>query len=683
MTSRPTAVAPRHRRRPRRAAPGGAPGGLHRTDLDRRTPAPSQPAPCATGRGGDGHGLAAPTPEATIAPPSPSPTPAPSPRRPRPRRGRAAGPDRRARPGRRRRAVPVRPAGGSRSWLRGRPHPAEALAHARRRRDDLRRPRSLPGTSTRPSSPSSPELARPRPTARARPPAGEPGRELTVTAFDRPIPSFLLRSAVELALAAIPQVRDPRYRELTIDGSPALRVDFMITLGEGGERTTYRATQVVPAPRRRDPPAHGRDPEGRADRGADRIVTQPRARLGPEPPGRRPSGPRGRCVASGDGRPPRGARAVRRRCSLAAAPEPWDYLPMPEVRPGPPWAMAEMIAAEPALAERIRQRLLADGVAAALADAGARGRGRRARGHRDRLRDVRARGAGHGRDAPRRVARGRAARPRDRSRPRRSSSRRTPPAGGLVIGVSHEGGTAATIAALDAAAGGAARGRRCSPRAPGAPAAALADIVAGDRRARPQLVPHGRLRVADRRRGGRRRGLLAGTPTGRRGAPRARSADGIEAAHASDGDGHARDLSIGRAIADASHLLVVGVRRGPGHGPRADAQGRGGACVPSAMRDLETFLHGHLPATGASTALVLVLTRPRRRPSARTRRARQALAAAGAAGIRCGGDPRRRAPPPRSPTTLDAGRPDRRPGGAVAARRRRGAAGRRRRRSSS
>src|ERR671929_96891 len=32
------------------------------------------------------------------------------------------------------------------------------------------------------------------------------------------------------------------------------------------------------------------------------------------------------------------------------------------------------------------------------------------------------------------------------------------------------------------------------------------------------------------------------------------------------------------------------------------------AWIPSAMRDLETFLHGHLPATGEDTAVVLVLT---------------------------------------------------------------------------
>ena len=57
--------------------------------------------------------------------------------------------------------------------------------------------------------------------------------------------------------------------------------------------------------------------------------------------------------------------------------------------------------------------------------------------------------------------------------------------------------------------------------------------------------------------------------------------------------------------------------------------------VPAAMRDLETFLHGHLPATGTETALVLILT-DRAGLEARATRARQALAAAAATGIRAG-----------------------------------------------
>ena len=58
------------------------------------------------------------------------------------------------------------------------------------------------------------------------------------------------------------------------------------------------------------------------------------------------------------------------------------------------------------------------------------------------------------------------------------------------------------------------------------------------------------------------------------------------------------------------------------------------AYVPSATRDLETLLHGHLPATGPDTALVLVLLE-RGGLDARVRRAQQALAAAAVTGVRC------------------------------------------------
>ena len=54
--------------------------------------------------------------------------------------------------------------------------------------------------------------------------------------------------------------------------------------------------------------------------------------------------------------------------------------------------------------------------------------------------------------------------------------------------------------------------------------------------------------------------------------------------------------------------------------------------LPSAYRDLETFLHGHLPATGPETGLVLVLA-DRAGRAERLGRARQALAAAQVVGI--------------------------------------------------
>ena len=52
------------------------------------------------------------------------------------------------------------------------------------------------------------------------------------------------------------------------------------------------------------------------------------------------------------------------------------------------------------------------------------------------------------------------------------------------------------------------------------------------------------------------------------------------------------------------------------------------------MRDLETLLHGHLPATDATTGVVLVLC-DRRADAGRTARAKVALQACARIGIAC------------------------------------------------
>ncbi len=54
------------------------------------------------------------------------------------------------------------------------------------------------------------------------------------------------------------------------------------------------------------------------------------------------------------------------------------------------------------------------------------------------------------------------------------------------------------------------------------------------------------------------------------------------------------------------------------------------------MRDLETFLHGHLPAMDERTGLVLILA-DRDGRAARSARAQQAMAAAGRVGVRAAG----------------------------------------------
>ena len=102
---------------------------------------------------------------------------------------------------------------------------------------------------------------------------------------------------------------------------------------------------------------------------------------------------------------------------------------------------------------------------------------------------------------------------------------------GLVIGVSHEGGTAATNAAL-AAAARPARGRPSSPSAAARPAAPW-PTSSSRPRARPELVPHDRLPVPDP---GRRRPSARTCPAGpstpargRRSSRRRRQATAAEA----------------------------------------------------------------------------------------------------------------------------------------------------------
>ncbi len=327
-----------------------------------------------------------------------------------------------------------------------------------------------------------------------------------------------------------------------------------------------------------------------------------------------------------------GTSAFDPAAPLPAAPEPWDYLPMPALRDGPPWAMQEMIAAEPSLAARIVARLVADGSAAALAAAirdaalaglpvlvtGCGTSEHAAQGAAEMLRGA-WRAAGLPGTGP--VA------------AQAFELALEPAQGGLVIGVSHEGGTAATIAAMDA---GRAAGARTAllTASSGSPAATRAEIVLAtlemDRSwchtvgyVSPMIAA---AVVAD---------LLAGrVPDGA--ALAARLAEGIEAARATGPDRSHPDGEIAAWVADAHTLLIVGSGTDRVAARELVLKVEEAAWLPAAMRDLETFLHGHLPATGPDTGLVLLLTDPEGR-EARVTRARQALAAAHELGIRAAG----------------------------------------------
>ena len=315
---------------------------------------------------------------------------------------------------------------------------------------------------------------------------------------------------------------------------------------------------------------------------------------------------------------------------LPSAPEPWDSLPTPALRDAPPWAMAEMIAAQPALAARIVTRLLVDGTASALAgavrEAGETGMpvvvtgcGTSEHGAMAVAAILREawHGAGFAGWGPISV--------------QAFELAQDAPSSGLVIGISHEGGTSATIAALEAARG---RGARTAliTASGAAPAAAAADIVVATGeldRSWCHTVGYTSPMVTATAATGM---IAGGTPNPDR--PGRRLAAGIEAAHATAADGSRPDARIGAAIAAARHLLVIasGVDRATAR--ELTLKVEEAAYVPSAMRDLETFLHGHLPATGPETALVLVLLE-RGGLEARTTRARQALAAAAQTGIAC------------------------------------------------
>jgi fructoselysine-6-P-deglycase FrlB-like protein len=197
-----------------------------------------------------------------------------------------------------------------------------------------------------------------------------------------------------------------------------------------------------------------------------------------------------------------------------------------------------------------------------------------------------------------------------------------PPRNALVIGVSHEGGTPATNRALEAARSVGSRTAlvTVTDRSPGA---ALADIVV-ETGELDQTWCHtvgylSPLVVA---------AAVAGHVTGAH--PDADTVAGLFRAGATD---TSAAEAIAASLADASHLLVIASGADRVAGRELVLKIEEAAWVPTGYRDLETFLHGHLPATDARTGVVLLLTDRRGRVE-RVARARQALGAASVVGVR-------------------------------------------------
>jgi fructoselysine-6-P-deglycase FrlB-like protein len=199
-----------------------------------------------------------------------------------------------------------------------------------------------------------------------------------------------------------------------------------------------------------------------------------------------------------------------------------------------------------------------------------------------------------------------------------------PPTGGLVIGVSHEGGTEATIRALETSLAAGARTAVVTGSA-GSPAAAPAS---------PELVletvelDHSWCHTI-----GYLSPLLAGAATGAHLSGRALDPGAVRDLLAAGTQDEARAERIAATLADATTLLTVGSGADRPAARELALKVEEASWLPSTMRELETFLHGHLPATDASTGLVLILT-DRDGRDERLGRALDALAAARIVGVR-------------------------------------------------
>ncbi len=303
---------------------------------------------------------------------------------------------------------------------------------------------------------------------------------------------------------------------------------------------------------------------------------------------------------------------------LPGPPDPWASTEQPSHRDGPPFHMTEMIAAEPSVAERILAAGATPGSTAAQLAAAVTKAVRAGS-------PVTITGCGtseHAAIAVAEILREATGSPLIWSAQAFELSLDTLTSG-LVIGISHEGATGATNAALTAARAAGARTAliTVTRRSPGA---ALADIV----------VETHELDQSWCHTVGYLSPIAAATAV-------AAHITGVPVAPAAAGDllrsgcsAEARERA--GAIADAfvavdrSIVLASGADRAAGR--ELVLKVEEGAWLPAAYRDLETFLHGHLAATGPTTGLILIAT-DRRALLERGARFRGALAAARVIGM--------------------------------------------------
>ena len=305
---------------------------------------------------------------------------------------------------------------------------------------------------------------------------------------------------------------------------------------------------------------------------------------------------------------------------LPGAPDPWAPSAMPSRRPGPPYAMTEMIAAEPALAGRLVRKLTADPGLDQVAEL--------IREAAERHLPVMMTGCGTSHHAAmavtRLVADGlvRAGRPNHAVRAEQAFELAgRAPAGWPVIAISHEGGTEATNAALRTAGGG--DGPTVlitvSDRSPGA--ALAATVLTTDEQDQSWCHTVGYLSP-----------LIAGVglhaALGGSEAP----PDAVERQVAAGADGAIAE-ELAASLSGADRLLVVGSGVDYPAARELALKVEEGVRLPAIAHELETVRHGHLAAATERTGLVLVLTDGDGRGLELRERAASVLRAAAALGM--------------------------------------------------
>jgi fructoselysine-6-P-deglycase FrlB-like protein len=275
---------------------------------------------------------------------------------------------------------------------------------------------------------------------------------------------------------------------------------------------------------------------------------------------------------------------------LPGAPEPWAASEMPALRLGPPYAMTEMIAAEPALAERLLGRLGDDPALGQLAVL--------LRGAAAQARAIVTTGCGTSEHAAMVAAEllTEALEATTVWPMQALEVARRPPRNGVLLAVSHEGGTWATNEALKAAraAGSATALITVTDRSPGA---ALSDqVIATQEQDQSWCHTVGYLSPMI---------VAAALAAELVGSPPDRVA--VRALLGAAGHEPTAEAAAAR-LAGSSRLLIVGSGIDYPAARELALKIEEGARLPASALQLETIRHGHLAAADEHTGLVVILT---------------------------------------------------------------------------